>query len=222
MIDMSRPTRAVAWTPDGRSVSALGVCGPAPLTASVRSEVMMTEYTFEWRNGRKEQVEFLDHGYFYVLPDRTLVSFQPKPGWCHDCGKFTLCEWLRKEAVIREELAEMLNPRSARWQRRRFSPLPLEKLISIEKDILEGELRHILVRSLPPSCLSCGRRQVSFLQFGEWGLHPGTGEEFRLCMEGWYTGISRSRPRYYDTDGHALELTKDEEVALRDSSHRRP
>jgi hypothetical protein len=181
----------------------------------------MTDYTLEWRDGRTEQVEFLDGGYFYVLPDRTLVNFQPKPGWCHDCRKFTLCEWLRKEAVIRQELAEVIDPRSARWQRRRFTSLSIEELISIDKDILEGELRHILARSLPPSCLSCGRRQVSFLQFGEWGLHPGTGEEFRLCIGGWGTGISRARLRHYDADGQALELTDEEEAALHDSSRQR-
>jgi hypothetical protein len=183
---------------------------------------MITGYTFEWRSGRKEEVEFLDCGYFYVLPDRALVNFQPKPGWCHDCRKFTLCEWLRKEAVIREELAEVRDQGSAIWQKRRFGPLSLEERISIEKDRLEGELRHILVRSLPPSCLSCGRRQVSFFKLGEWGLHPDTGEEFRLCVEGWGSGISGARLRYYDVDGHELELKDEEEAALHDWSRSLP
>jgi hypothetical protein len=101
------------------------------------------------------------------------------------------------------------NPASAKWQKRWFGSLSLEELILIEKGALEDELRHILVRTLSPSCLSCGGREVSFFNYGAWGPHPDTGEEFRLSIEGRGHGINRIR-HFYDVNGHPFELTDTE------------
>lgn len=184
---------------------------------------METGYTFEWRDGRTEEVHYVDRGYYYIFPDHTRMPIEAGPAWCHVCRKFTLCERLRTEADLRQEIAELSDPSSARWQSLNLrcqnmkewspNPFPIEELILIEKRILENQLRHVLIRTLPASCLSCGNRQVTFLKYGEWATHPETGQDFRVSIEGHGCGICRMS-HFYDVDGHPLKLTDRERSAL--------
>jgi hypothetical protein len=78
----------------------------------------------------------------------------------------------------------------------------------------EAQLRHVLARRLPPSCLHCGHRQVSFFTEGKWAPHPGTGEEVRFSCTGMCS--TDFAMKFYDIDGNLLELSDKEINALRE------
>jgi len=69
-------------------------------------------YTLEWRDGRKEDLSG-HRGYYYVFPDRTILSFLPDPAWCRYCKQIRLCEHLRDQEALRQELRELADPNFA-------------------------------------------------------------------------------------------------------------
>ena len=166
-------------------------------------------YTLEWRDGRKEDL-FGHRGYYYVFPDRTVLSFLPDPAWCRHCGQIRLCEHLQKESTIRQELADLSDPNSklsqelARFSRRGFS--------EVWKQKLEVTLRHAILRKLPPTCIHCGYRNVAYFIEDRWAPHPGTGEEVRFYSSGMCsTDFAR---KFYDVDCNPLVITEDQKAEL--------
>lgn len=166
-------------------------------------------YTLEWKNGRKEKL-FGHRGYYYVFPDRTLLSFPPVPAWCHQCGQIRLCENLEDEWQIRQELADLSDPASARVEEEARASSPV--FSEAWKRRLVTVLQHVLARRLPPSCLYCGERQVSYFKEGEWAPHPGTGEEVRFYGSGMCS--TDFAMKFYDIDGNLLNLSLEERRAL--------
>jgi hypothetical protein len=169
-------------------------------------------YTLEWKDGRKEN--FFGHrGYYYVFPDRTLLSFLPAPAWCHACREIRLCEHFSDEASLRKELADLSDPTSARSQELAKSSSP--HFPEVWKRKREVEFRHALARRLPPSCLHCGQRRVAFFTEGEWASHPGTGEDVRFCCSGMCS--TNFAMKFYDVDGNLLKTSAEERAALLES-----
>ena len=169
-------------------------------------------YTLEWRDGRTEDL-FGHRGYYYVLPDRRLVSFLPDPAWCRHCGAITLCEHLRQVAEIEQELTTLDDPNSERSLQLGRSPNP--GFPETWRQVLLLQLRHAQLRELPPSCLTCGQRDVAYFPEGEWAPHPGTGEEVRFSFAGMCsTDFAR---KFYDVDGKLLDLSESEREALKQS-----
>ena len=162
-------------------------------------------YTLEWRDGRKQK--FYGHrGYYYVFPNQILLSFLPSSAWCHKCKKITLCERLEQPETIRAELEELDDPKSTRSQQ--ISKSRASNFPEHWRNKRELQLRHVTARKLPPSCLVCGSRQVSFFPDGEWAPHPETGEEVRLSCTGMCsTGFAM---KFYDTEGQLLDLGNEE------------
>jgi hypothetical protein len=172
---------------------------------------MPAVYTIEWKDGRKETL-FGPRGYYYVFSDRTVLSFLPVPAWCLKCRSVRLCERLHDEASIRQELADLDDPNSARSQE-------LKK--SLSKDFpqrwrrrKELELNQARSRRLPPSCIHCGNREIVYFTEGEWAPHPGTGEDVRFYIQGMCSTAFANK--FYDLEGNPLELVAEELKALLD------
>jgi hypothetical protein len=73
---------------------------------------------------------------------------------------------------------------------------------------LKNQLRLATQRKLPPSCLRCGMREVSYFKEGEWAPHPGTGEEVRFSCSGMCS--TDFAVKFYNLDGELLPLSDDE------------
>jgi hypothetical protein len=170
---------------------------------------MSAAYTLEWRDGRKE-VFLCGEGDFYVFPDRSIIPLDTVPAWCHVCREIKLCEQLDSETTLREEITNLSDPASAMWQAAAKGTWPGHP--EVWKARCEKRLRHVLLRRLAASCLSCGQRQVSFFKQREWVPHPGTGQEVRLHCSGMCSGLIRTK--YYDIDGNPLELSDEEKIII--------
>jgi hypothetical protein len=161
-------------------------------------------FELEWRDGRKERT-FGHRGYYYVFPDGKILSFLPEPGRCHQCRKVTLCERLEALDEIQKELAELEDPASERSKRIALSSNP--RFPQEWKRSRKSFLKHALLRTLPPSCIVCSGRHVSYFS-QEWAVHPGTGEEVRLRCTGMCS--TDFAMRFYDVEGNLLEPSDEE------------
>jgi hypothetical protein len=169
-------------------------------------------FTLEWRDGREEDL-YGHRGYYYVFSDHTILSFLPEPAWCRHCEQIRLCEHLRDEAALRQELRECADPNSELSLRLAKSLAP--GFAETWKQKLEVQLRHVTLRKMPPSCIHCGHRDIAYFVEDQWAPHPGTGEEVQFYCSGMCsTDFAR---RFYDVDCNPLILTEEEEAALREA-----
>jgi len=166
-------------------------------------------YTLEWRDGRKEDL-FGHRGYYYVFPDDTILSFLPDPAWCHYCGQIRLCEHLRDQAALQQELGELADPSSKRSME--FAKLSTSGFAEIWKQKLDVQLRHAMLRKMPPSCIHCGHREVAYFVEGALAPHPGTGEEVRFYGSGMCS--TNFAVKFYDVDCNPLNITEQEKARL--------
>jgi len=166
-------------------------------------------YTLEWRDGRKEDLSG-HRGYYYVFPDRSILSFLPDPAWCRHCKQIRLCEHLRDQEALRQELRELADPNSKRSLELAGGSTP--GFAERWKQKLEVELRHATLRQMPPSCIHCGHRDVAYFTEGQWAPHPGTGEEVRFYCSGMCS--TNFAVRFYDVDCNPLNITEEEKAEL--------
>ena len=168
--------------------------------------------TLKWRDGREENL-FGHRGYYYVLPDQTILSFLPDPAWCRHCDRITLCEHLQTPAAIQKQLSDLADPASkrslelARMSTANFSETWIKKL--------QVGLQHATLRKLPPSCLECGYREVAYFIEGQWAPHPKTGEEVLFYFSGMCS--TNYAKKFYDTDCNPLDITDEQKAALWDA-----
>jgi hypothetical protein len=166
-------------------------------------------FTLEWRDGRTEHL-FGHRGYYYVLPDRTILSFLPDPAWCRHCKKIRLCEHLRGQESLQQELRDLADPNSKRSLELAIGSTP--EFAETWKRKLEVELRLSTLRQMPPSCIYCGHRDVAYFIEGRWAPHPGTGEEVRFYGSGMCS--TNFAVRFYDVDCNPLTITDEEKAEL--------
>lgn len=169
-------------------------------------------YTLEWRDGRKEDL-YGHRGYYYVFSDRTILSFLPDPAWCRHCRQIRLCEHLREQAVIEQELRDLADPDSKRFSEivRGMGPGFAVKW----RHRLEVELRHAVLRTTPPSCLHCGHREVAYFVEDQWAPHPGTGDDVHFSNTGMCS--TDFAKKFYDVDCNPLHLSESEKTELREA-----
>ena len=163
---------------------------------------MPAVFKLEWKDGRFEEIAG-HRGYYYVIDENSLLSFLPEPAWCRDCADIRLCEPNESVETIRSEIEELDDPDSERSKQ-------VAKSLSKdfpdhwrERRVLELQLAE--QRELPPSCLTCGGRNVIFIPEDDWISHPTGDGEIRLSVSGMCS--TNFAMKFYDTEGNPLELT---------------
>ena len=148
-----------------------------------------------------------------MFGDGTFLSFLPDPAWCHHCGRITLCEHLRDQATIRQELRD-LDDRNSEYSKTLLKRVP-SGFAERWRLKLEAELRHVYLRTLAPSCMHCSHRKVAYFAKDTWAPHPGTGEDVRFFCSGMCS--TDFAKKFYDLECHPLQLTPDERGELWES-----
>jgi hypothetical protein len=160
-------------------------------------------YKLDYRNGRSEDL-FAESGYFYVLGEEALLSFDAIPAWCHACESIVPAEELMTPEQIQADLSDIDNPSSPFYSTK---VRPSSGDVEFWRQHLANQRMLLDLRKSPPRCLRCGLPRVSYFPF-QWSPHPATGEEVRFYGQ----GVSSQRHaddalKFFSPDGKRCVLS---------------
>ena len=153
-------------------------------------------YTLLEKNGRKTDY-YGSRGHYNVLDEHTFSSFLPVPAWCRTCAEIREVEGISPLSDLESQLKDL--DTSEYWKGKTTLP-------AVKAD-LSRRIEWRKRRALPPSCLTCGGRDIFCFPVGEWIPHPSSGELVCLSSSGMCS--TAFAVDFFDVDGHRLAVSEE-------------
>jgi hypothetical protein len=160
-------------------------------------EAMPGWFTLLEKNGRKTDY-YGSRGHYYVLDEHTFSSFLPIPAWCRTCEEMREVEEISPLSELEKQLDEL--DVSEYWKGK--TTLPAVKAAKSRR--VEWRKR----RTLPASCLTCGKRDIFTFPVGEWVAHPSSGE--LVCLSSTGMCSTAYAMDFFDVEGHRLIISEEQ------------